>query len=727
MKSPARCAAAAPAAPALHSCVAEVFADGGALSQALPGFQPRSGQTAMALAVAETITDGGALVVEAGTGVGKTFAYLVPALLSGEKVLLCTATKTLQDQLFGRDLPLLVAALGRPVRAALLKGRSSYLCLQRLGQARLDASVDADDLADLAVLARIELWAQATDSGDLAEVPALDGRSPWWPRVSSTRENCLGADCPQLRACHVNAARKDALAADVVVLNHHLFFADLALRESGVAALLPAVRVVVLDEAHQLNAIGVQFLGTQLSTGQLLDFARDLLATGLHWARGLADWPLVAAQLTQAARDLRLLLGPALPGAVLRWRVASTDGADSADSPNSDDAGGLAASPEGVAANEWCAALEAVQQACAQAQQMLAVVSDIAPDLVRLATRADSLLERLAFFAGPDAHSVRWLELGTQLRLLAAPLDIAQEMQRRLFPSDLSAVVAGQVGHVGQVSSAQGVLATPKAWIFTSATLGTDARLREFTGPCGLDQARVERVSSPFDYAAQAAFYVPMQLPKPADPQHSVQLAALVAQAAQRLGGRTLVLTTSLRALRLIAQCLRQHFEDSAAMEVLEQGQSPPHALLARFRAANGAGAAGCILVASVSFWEGVDVPGAALQLLVIDKLPFPSPSDPLVEARSQRVQQAGRSAFAAHALPAAALALKQGAGRLIRSESDHGVLLLGDTRLLSMPYGKRLLAALPPMRALHCEADFDAALDALVALNQLRETGAGA
>src|SRR5437868_14811890 len=259
----------------LEQEVREVFAQGGVLSHAADHFREREGQTQMALAVARTIERGGVLVVEAGTGVGKTFSYLVPALLSGERVLLFTATKTLQDQLFGRDLPRLVTALGLPVRTALRKGRASYLCLHRMEQARHDATLP--DRGSVRVLAKIEEWSQSTRTGDLAELPGLDERSAVIPFVTSTRENCLGSQCPKFRACHVNLARREALAADVVVINHHLFFADLAVRESGMAELLPTVRVAIFDEAHQLNETGVQFLGANLTTGQLLDFSRDLL------------------------------------------------------------------------------------------------------------------------------------------------------------------------------------------------------------------------------------------------------------------------------------------------------------------------------------------------------------------------------------------------------------------------------------------------------------------
>ena len=657
----------------LQDPVREAFAREGVLSRAAEHFRPRAEQTEMALAVARTIEDGGVLVVEAGTGVGKTFSYLVPALLSGERVLLSTATKTLQDQLFGRDLPRLVEALGLPVRTALLKGRASYLCLHRMEQARQDAMLP--DRAAVRTLAKIEEWSRVTRTGDLAELPGLDERSALIPLVTSTRENCLGAQCPKFRACHVNLARREALAADVVVINHHLFFADLAVRESGMAELLPTVRVAIFDEAHQLNETGVQFLGAYVTTGQLLDFARDMLAAGLQQARGLVDWQLAASAVERAARDLRLVVGRTAPGARLRW---------------------VDEAPSDVEPQAWREALEELQAACAQAMDALATVSEIAPDFVRLHERAAGMLQRLQAFAAPcEAGAVRWVDAAAQLRLVESPLDIARAVREKLLRTDSEE-------------------ASRRAWVFTSATLGDDERLSWFTEPCGLEEAQVLRVGSPFDYAAQAALYVPRHLAKPNDPAHSAQVAALAGEGAKRLGGRTMVLTTTLRALRAIGEAMQRQFEGSAAIEVLVQGQLPKRRLIERFREGAQDGQRGCVLVASASFWEGVDVPGDALQLVVIDKLPFPPPGDPLVEARAQRLESQGRSAFNDYFVPEAAVALKQGAGRLIRRETDQGVLVVCDTRMATMGYGRRLRAALPPMRPLASMEEFLEALEAL-------------
>ncbi|MCX7277585.1 MAG: ATP-dependent DNA helicase, partial [Burkholderiales bacterium] len=555
---------------------------------------------------------------------------------------------------------------------ALLKGRASYLCLQRLEHARFD--FHPVDRSELQTLADIERWSLVTRSGDMAEVDGLDERSVLLPRVTSTRENCLGSQCPRIRDCHVNLARREALAADVVVLNHHVFFADLAVRESGVAELLPTAQVTIFDEAHQLNETGVQFLGTHCTTGQLLDFARDLLAAGLQQARGLVDWQKTAFVLERAARELRLVAGKAGSNTRLRWT-------------------GLA--PEGLQETVWCEAMVDVVDALQQSAMALDMVSELAPDFVRLHERAMTLHSvALQFSQASSSQVVRWLEVGMHLRLTESPLDIASVVKARLFGVD--AVEAG------------------KSWIFTSATLGDDAQLSWFTERCGLHRAACVRVVSPFDYAGQAGFYVPRHLPKPSEPSHSTQVSLFAEAAVRSLGGRTLVLTTSLRALQVIGDTLRAAFAGDLALDVLVQGHQPKRRLMERFRQGASNGQPGCVLVASASFWEGVDIPGDVLQLVIIDKLPFPPPNDPVTEARAQRIESEGGNPFMEYFVPEAAIALKQGAGRLIRHETDRGLLVVCDVRLVSMGYGKRLRAALPPMRVLKTEVEFQAALQAL-------------
>jgi ATP-dependent DNA helicase DinG len=637
--------------------VTAAFGSGGTLAAADSTYTERTVQQQFAQAVASAIEDCEVLVAEAGTGVGKTFAYLVPLLLSGKRALVSTATKSLQDQLFLRDLPRLVDALGVPVRVALLKGRSSYLCLHRLQQAR--QGFELPDRFAVRALSRIEAWAPSTRSGDLAEIDGLDERSSVIPLVTSTRENCLGSDCPQFAACHVVKARREAMAADLVVINHHLFFADLAVRDTGMAELLPSVEAVVFDEAHQLSDAGVQFLGLTLGSSQLIDFARDLVAVGLAQARGLADWSALAGAVERDARELRLAAAGPLREirALLKLRWS-----ERAEQP------------------AFVQALSSLADTAAAAQEALQAAIDIGPDLGRLAERAAALAAAAQTFAEESAADrVRWIDLSPHaVRLIESPLDIRE------------------------VITAQRAKA-PKTWVFTSATLGDDDALTWFTRSAALEDARTLRVGSPFDYANNARLYVPPRFPKPNEAGHATAVAELAARCAAALNGRTFVLTTTLRALPLVAETLRAGLDAAGAtqVEVLVQGSGPKRALLKRFLDAPAA-----VLVGSQTFWEGIDVPGDALQCVLIDKLPFPPPNDPLIEARVKALEAEGRNPFNDCFVADAAVSLKQGAGRLVRSETDRGLLVICDPRIAKMPYGKRLIAALPPMARLESEAE---------------------
>lgn len=663
----------------LHDQVAAAFAPDGWLSRAEPHFRPRAGQTAMALAVVQTIEAGGVLVVEAGTGVGKTFSYLVPALLSGQRVVISTATKALQDQLYLRDVPRLVQALGLPLRVARLKGRSSYLCLHRLAQvhqsrAPLDPQV-------LRAVARVQAWSHGTRTGDMAELPGLAENSAVTALVTSTKDNCLGSSCAHWEQCHVNTARAQALQADICVVNHHLFFADMEVRDSGVAQLLPSAGLVVIDEAHQLNETGIQFAGWVLGTRQLQGLIKDVLADVTLHARGLADWMQLLGQLEQAINVWRAVGADCVPGTRLRW---------------------LGAAPQGLSEATWRRGLHGVGQALRALLLALAQVTETAHALLPVYERGARLLSQLASFAQPvPDDAVRWLEVSRQhLRLMESPLTIARLMREHMGSTDQDAAAE--------------VSATRQAWVFTSATLGDDQDLRWFTETCGLRDAQVLRVESPFDYAHQAVLYVPEDFPEPAQQAvHSAAVAQLAGDGAAVLGGRTLVLTTTLKALEAIGAQLQQRFGIFDALEVLVQGQGPKHVLMERFRAGTVQGR-GCVLVASSTFWEGVDIPGDALQLVVIDKLPFPPPDDPLVEARSRQLEAVGRSPFADYMLPEAAMALKQGAGRLIRRETDTGILVVADTRLRTKAYGRRLVQALPPMHRIGTHEAWEQALQAL-------------
>jgi ATP-dependent DNA helicase DinG len=635
--------------------VAAAFAADGPLAHADARYQPREVQQTMAARIAMAIDGREALVAEAGTGVGKTFAYLVPLLLAGKRALVSTATKGLQDQLFLRDLPRLRDALGVPVRMALLKGRASYLCRYRLLQAQADGQLP--DRFAVRALARVERWAQGTRTGDLAEIEGLDDRSPVIPLVTSTRDNCLGTECPEHRNCHVMQARREAMAADLVVVNHHLFFADMALRDSGVAELLPTVDSAVFDEAHQLVEAGVQFLGTLLSTGQAIDLARDMLALGLQHARGLKAWHELAGSVERAARELRLACAGSLSevrGIVkLAWEERAAD-------------------------ETLLDPLQALADAAKAAAEAIAGVAETAPEFPKLQQRALDLAALAQRFGNPaPAGRVRWIDLSPQqARLVESPLDIREMLseQRQL---------------------------SPKAWIFTSATLGDDEALSWFTSSTGLEDAATLRVGSPFDYPAHARLWVPNPCPKPNEPGHPRAVGVLAARCAGALGGRTFVLTTTLRVLPLVAEALReQAARDGHALSLLVQGSEPRRSLLQRFGDGRGS-----VLLGSQSFWEGIDVPGDALQCVLIDKLPFPPPNDPLVQARVRQLREQGREPFDHYFLAEAAVSLKQGAGRLIRTETDRGLLVICDPRMRQMGYGRRLRAALPAMGLLADEA----------------------
>ena len=698
--------------------VQSAFSSEGVLARNTSHFQPREGQTEMALAVAKTLQTGGSLVVEAGTGVGKTFAYLVPALLSGERVLLSTATKTLQDQLFSRDLPQLVKVLRLPLKIALLKGRSSYLCQQRLQTHGREHNLS--DKGSIKTLGLVREWAKTTQTGDLAELVGLEERSALWPLITSSRENCLGSNCPEHKACFVNAARKQALSADIVVINHHLFFADLSVKESGMAELLPSVRVVIFDEAHQLNETGTQFLGEQLSIAQLLDLVRDILASGLTTAAGLCDWQKICGDFEKSVRDFRLCIGTQTSSSRLRWTELI---------------------PEGVDGDEWQSSLESLHTAFNNAISALDTVSELAPEFPRLSERVTQAKRTLKHFASsPKQDQVRWVEIGQMARLVEAPLDIALVVQEKMLGlkneqqktsslneinSDLN---ADSNGSFDSTDSQQ--ISLPRSWIFTSATLGNDETLSWFTKPCGLESSQILQVQSPFDYPNQALLYIPKDMVKPSDPKHSFEVCELAKEIINRLGGRTLVLTTTNRALKFIGDELENYYSqnnEKGVIEVLVQGNLPKRFLMDRFRSSldcpSGSGDSsatkGAVLVATASFWEGFDVPGDALQAVIIDKLPFPPPTDPLVEARCNRIEREGGSSFNEYSVPEVAVALKQGAGRLIRRESDTGVLVICDSRLMSTGYGRRLIKGLPPMKH---EEQMQGLLSFLEQMNESRE-----
>jgi ATP-dependent DNA helicase DinG len=638
-----------------------IFGPEGILARDLPVYRFRPQQLAMAEAIALAIETRGQLLAEAGTGTGKTFAYLVPALLSGGKVIVSTGTKTLQDQLFQRDLPLIRDALKVPVSVALLKGRGNYVCHHHLERAS-DQGTFASR-ADAAYLPRIASFARTSTSGDKSELADVPENAGIWADVTSTRENCLGSECAHYDRCFVMNARKQALAADVVVINHHLFFADVMLKDEGLTELLPACNTVILDEAHQLPDTATLFFGEEISAGSLGELARDAEAEGLRSARDYAPLPGAAQALAQALRRFRLSVGD-VPGKWLQSAVTERPG--------------------------FTPALDALGDALTSLARELGHQAERSDELAQCADRAADLIARLTRWrdnlsgtrdASDGTEWIRWLDVSTHgWQLRASPLSIAEIFSK-------------------QVTDAA------RAWIFTSATLAIGGDFALYQRELGLAGATTGCWESPFDYAQQGLLYLPRDLPPPNSIEHTEAVVAAAIPVLKASGGRAFLLFTTLRALARARESLAAAMErEGMSFPLLVQGEGSRSELLTRFRRLGNT-----VLLGSQSFWEGVDVQGEALSVVIIDKLPFAPPDDPLFAARLEHIAREGGNAFMDYQLPQAAISLKQGAGRLIRSETDRGVLMICDRRLVEKPYGRRIWQALPPMRRTRELADVEA------------------
>ena len=624
------------------SDLASVFSETGALAQVVPGFRARPFQLEMAEAIEKVIKNQSVIVAEAGTGTGKTFAYLVPALLSGGKVIISTGTKTLQDQLFGRDIPTVRDALKVPVTVALLKGRANYVCHHHLERAKDDGRLPTRD--DVVYLARIESFARISNTGDRADLAEVPENAGVWPLVTSTRDNCLGSQCEHYDKCFVMKARKQALESDVVVVNHHLFFADVMLRDEGVAEILPACNTVIFDEAHQLPETASLFFGQSVSTTQLVDLARDARIEAATSAKDAAELPVMASALEKAARDLRLAFedsGSRMPAVALRNRKTVTE------------------------------ALTVATEKLTHLAETLHAQAARSEGLTQCFERADGLRAQLAGWReDSDASLVRWVEVFHQsVQFNATPLSIAEIFRKQ-------------------------VEAQAKAWVFTSATLSVNGNFAHYVNELGIESAQTESWASPFDFANQGLLYVPQQLPEPNTPDYTRAVVEAALPAVEASRGRAFLLFTSLRAMREAHGLLTEEFKRRGwDYPLLVQGEGSRTELLLRFRELGNA-----VLIGSQSFWEGIDVRGDALSLVMIDKLPFAPPDDPVLAARIEKINAEGRNAFMEYQLPRAVISLKQGAGRLIRDETDRGVLMICDPRLISKSYGKRIWRSLPPM-----------------------------
>jgi len=619
----------------------------------------------MAEAIALAIKTRGQLIAEAGTGTGKTFAYLVPALLSGGKVIISTGTKTLQDQLFQRDLPLIRDALKVPVSVALLKGRGNYVCHHHLERASAQGTFASR--ADVAYLPRIASFARTSTTGDKSELADVPENAAIWADATSTRENCLGSECAHYDRCFVMNARKQALAADVVVINHHLFFADVMLKDEGLTELLPACNTVILDEAHQLPDTATLFFGEEIGAGSVGELARDAEIEGLRSTPDYTPLPEAARGLAQALRRFRLELGD-VPGKWLQSAVAERPG--------------------------FIAALDALGGALVLLAQELALQAERSDELAQYAGRTADLIARLDRWRSGlrgsvaanettdrDTEWIRWLDVGTHgWQLRASPLSVAEIFSK-------------------QVTDAA------RAWIFTSATLAIGGDFALYQRELGLGGATTGYWESPFDYAQQGLLYLPRDLPPPNSIEHTEAVVAAALPVLKASGGRAFLLFTTLRALARARESLAAAMErEGMSFPLLVQGEGSRSELLTRFRRLGNA-----VLLGSQSFWEGVDVQGEALSVVIIDKLPFAPPDDPLFAARLEHIAHEGGNPFMDYQLPQAAISLKQGAGRLIRSETDRGVLMICDRRMVEKPYGRRIWQALPPMRRTRELADVEA------------------
>lgn len=616
--------------------MADDFAADGALARAIPGFKPREAQRQMAEAVSQAIADRCELVVEAGTGTGKTFAYLVPALRSGKKVIVSTGSKALQDQLYSRDLPTVARALKFTGVLALLKGRSNYLCLERLEQQSMaGGELVAQAMSDLV---HLRSWSSETVDGDISTCGGVAEDSPVWPLVTSTNDNCLGSDCPQYQDCFVVKARRKAMDADVVVVNHHLFLADMVVKESGFAELIPEADVMIFDEAHQVPDIASQYFGQQLSSKQLIDLAKDITIAYRTEIRDMQQLQKSADRLAQSAQDFRLALGD--PG--FRGNLR-----DVLNNP-------------------------AIQRAMLLLDDALELCYDVAKMALGRSALLDAAFERAAVYRG----RLKRLKEVTQ-----PGFSYWYECHSRHFVLALTPLSVSERFH-------EVINERPASWIFTSATLAVNEKMSHFIERLGVSKAKTMILDSPFDFARQALLCVPRHLPSPNQPGSARLMAQMLLPLIEANNGRCFFLCTSHQMMRSLAE----QFRAMLTLPVLLQGETSKGQLLKQFIAAGNA-----LLVATSSFWEGVDVRGDVLSLVIIDKLPFTSPDDPLLKARMEDCKLRGGDPFDEVQLPEAVITLKQGVGRLIRDVDDRGVLVICDNRLVMRPYGAVFLNSLPP------------------------------
>ncbi|MDH5357395.1 MAG: ATP-dependent DNA helicase [Gammaproteobacteria bacterium] len=612
-----------------------VFGQGGLLSQHIDGYAPRPQQFEMATAIQQTLNNGTVLVAEAGTGTGKTYAYLAPAILSGQKVFISTGTKNLQDQLFNKDLPTLRKALATPFRAALLKGRSNYLCHYRLEMAQGDPL----QKPHYSTLQELSEWSGKTRTGDLSESDVLEDSSPLWSKVTSTIDNCLGQECPNYSDCFISEARKKAQEADVVVINHHLLMSDMALKASGQGEVLPSADAYIIDEAHQLPEIATQFLGNRVSSHQILELCRDSIREMEQDAADMKGIRDHADKTESALKALRLSVGETEQR--IPWlNVLEKLGVKAKVTDLTDSLENLA--------------------------DQLELAAERGKGLEQCHSRCNELIDTLAVFNQQQVNDdkVLWIDIrSSSLILHATPQEVSHYFQQWMDEK-------------------------PTAWVFTSATLTVAGKFNNFNNQLGINEADSKIWPSPFDYERQSLLYMPRIPVEPMHDDYNTYITEIAKDVISHSKGRTFLLFTSYRAMHAVAEAL-EDFD----YPLLVQGSASKSTLLEKFRNHGNA-----ILLGTNSFWEGVDVRGEALSCVIIDKIPFASPGDPVLQARIDSLRERGGNPFASIQIPAAVIQLKQGIGRLIRDPQDYGVLVLCDPRFLTKPYGKLFLRSLPAM-----------------------------
>jgi ATP-dependent DNA helicase DinG len=651
---------AVPRVQELSAAVQAAFAPDGPIALALPGFEARAGQLEMADAVAAVFSDGGVLLAEAGTGTGKTLAYLIPAILSRQRVLVSTGTKNLQEQIFFKDLPVLRDGLGVPFTATYMKGRGNYLCLHRFEAFKDSPAIRSHD--ETINIRLIDEWRRETETGDRAEVEDLPEDLPFWSDIAATAENCIGAECPQFSDCFVTRMRQRAAESDIVIVNHHLLCADAAVRQNAFGEVIPNCSYAVLDEAHQLEDVATQYFGTAVSNYRVDDLARDVeRAIG---ARLVPD-PDQAAQIRLGVERLRdHARGFFAALQMVRFEVPGVGGTDSRIRIRAGHM--LKVEDEGAALIQALGVIEAD----------IALARDVPEDVLALGRRAVDVRDDLLFLMrADDTGYVYYLEVrgrGTFLR--ASPIDVSDVIRELL-------------------------LDRMRATVLTSATLTVDGSFDYVRSRLGIRRAQELRLASEFDYARQSILYLPKRMPEPRSPQFGQAAAREVIEIVKRTRGRAFVLFTSYANLREVQALASSEIE----YPILVQGTAPRSALLRDFKSTPNA-----VLLATSSFWQGVDVVGDALSCVIIDKLPFASPGDPITAARIEAINAEGGSAFGQYQIPLAILALQQGLGRLLRHRQDRGVLAVLDPRLRTMGYGRRFLASLPPAPVTHDLRDIE-------------------